>query len=160
LQLSKLDRRAAAGGLPCLWHARRAGVRSTRGSAQYAHSTCQPTEPNYNPAEDRGPGGNPRRMGLAWGWHGVGMGLASLAWGWHGVGMGPHGVGMGLAWGRMGLAYFRMGPAPPPKPPPKNRPAAGALTLRTGDWSGSVYVMRYAGRSFWSLKAGTGACGR
>jgi hypothetical protein len=28
--------------------------------------------------------------------HGVCMGLA---WGWHGVGMGPHGVGMGLAWG-------------------------------------------------------------
>jgi hypothetical protein len=47
-------------------------------------------------------------MGLAWGWHGVGiMGLAS--WGWHGVGMGPHGVGMGLAWGwhgvGMGLAW-------------------------------------------------------
>ena len=30
------------------------------------------------------------RVGLAWGWHGVGM---------TGVGMGPHGVGMGLAWG-------------------------------------------------------------
>jgi hypothetical protein len=30
------------------------------------------------------------RMGLAWGWHGVSMGLA-LAWG----GMGSHGVGMG-----------------------------------------------------------------
>jgi hypothetical protein len=39
-------------------------------------------------------------MGLAWGWHGVGMGLA---WGWHGVGMGPHGVGMGLAWGWHGV---------------------------------------------------------
>jgi hypothetical protein len=43
-----------------------------------------------------GPGGKPRRMGVAWGWHGVSMGLA---WGWHGVGMGLawgwHGVGMG-----------------------------------------------------------------
>jgi hypothetical protein len=45
-------------------------------------------------------------MGLAWGWHGVGMGLA---WSWHGVSIGLawgwHGVGMGLAWGRMGLAW-------------------------------------------------------
>jgi hypothetical protein len=42
-----------------------------------------------------GPGGKPRRMGSAWGRHGVSMGLA---WGWHGV-------SMGLAWGRMGLAW-------------------------------------------------------
>jgi hypothetical protein len=44
------------------------------------------------------------RMGLAWGWHGVGM---ELARGWHGVGMGLawgwHGVGMGLAWGWHGV---------------------------------------------------------
>jgi hypothetical protein len=57
-----------------------------------------------------GPGGKPRRMGLAWGWHGVGMGLA---WGSHGVRMGfawgSHGVRMGFAWGshgvRMGFAW-------------------------------------------------------
>jgi hypothetical protein len=28
-----------------------------------------------------GPGGKPRRTGLAWGWHGVGMGLAWAEWG-------------------------------------------------------------------------------
>jgi hypothetical protein len=33
---------------------------------------------------------------LAWGWHGVGMGLA---WGWHGVSMGL----AWAAWGRMGI---------------------------------------------------------
>jgi hypothetical protein len=56
-------------------------------------------------------------LGLAWGWHVVGMWLAwgrmglacwhgvsmGLAWGWHGVSMGLawgwHGVSMGLAWG-------------------------------------------------------------
>jgi hypothetical protein len=63
----------------------------------------------------RGPGGKPRRMGLAWDSHGVSMGLA---WGWHGAGMGLawgwHGVGMGLVWGwhgvgmGMGLAWGRM----------------------------------------------------
>jgi hypothetical protein len=60
-------------------------------------------------------------MGLAWGWHGVGMALAWLGphgWhemggvgmrvgieeGWHGVGIeGWHGVGMGLAWGWHGV---------------------------------------------------------
>jgi hypothetical protein len=54
-------------------------------------------------------------MGLAWGWHGVGMGLA---WG-----------RMGLVTG-LGLAHFRMGPVPPQTPPKKteNRPAASALT--------------------------------
>jgi hypothetical protein len=45
------------------------------------------------------------RMGLAWGYHGVSMGLA---WGWHG-----HGVSMGLAWGwygvGMGLAWAEWG---------------------------------------------------
>jgi hypothetical protein len=68
-----------------------------------------------------GPGGKPRRMGSAWGRHGVSMGLA---WGWHGV--------------SMGLAYFRMGPAPP-KTPQKQKPAGG----RRAHWSGSVYVMRF-----------------
>jgi hypothetical protein len=43
------------------------------------------------------------RMGSAWGWHGVGVGMGLACWGWHGVSMGPHGVGMGLAWGWHGV---------------------------------------------------------
>jgi hypothetical protein len=65
-----------------------------------------------------GPGGKPPGrmgphdphgvgMGLAWGWHGVGMGYMGWAWGWHGVGMGLawgwHAVGMGFAWGLHGV---------------------------------------------------------
>jgi hypothetical protein len=102
--------------------------------------------------------------GVAWGWHGVGMGLAwgwhiigvgmGLAWGWHGVGMGSHGVGMGLAWGwhgvGMGLAWGwhgvgmeRMGPhGDEPTGPQKRRQdfvaEAGASRKSVGSWGLSV----------------------
>jgi hypothetical protein len=63
-------------------------------------------------------------MGLAWGWHGVGMGLA---WGSHGVGMGPNGV-----------STFPHGARPSQNPPKKQAGGGG----RRAHWSGSVYAMR------------------
>jgi hypothetical protein len=66
-------------------------------------------------------------MGLAWGWHGVGMGLA---WGWHGVSMGL----AWAAWGRMGINLQdprrKQSKVPPathtPPPPPHRGPAAAS----------------------------------
>jgi hypothetical protein len=50
---------------------------------------CQPGAPAENPA---------RRMGLAWGWHGVGLGLAWAEWGRMGTDLqGPWPVGRQVA---------------------------------------------------------------
>jgi hypothetical protein len=110
---------------PGIGELRRAGVQRQR-PGQRAEGR-QPIRGQRPGARSRDPNTQgPRRKtptnGVAWGWHGVGMGLAcvGLAWGWHGVGMGLawglawgwHGASMGLAAGMgwNGVGMCRMGP--------------------------------------------------
>jgi hypothetical protein len=125
-----------AGCPACLGYAARSYSPTACSSVLCTTGSTEPTSRLLGPPPpcwlNWGPGGKPRLMGLAWGWHGVGMGLAcgvgmGLAWGWHGVGMGLawgwhgaawgwHGVGMGLEWGWHGvyqLGNWQLGPYRP-----------------------------------------------